>query len=302
MNEQIDLFENALPKFHIGNRKVRMIELFAGIGSQFLAMKRIGANVESYRCIEWDKYAIASYNAIHGTNYEPMDICKIHAEDLGVTETDKYIYMMTYSFPCQDISAAGQMRGLRKGDQTRSGLLWEVERILDECTELPQLLLMENVPMLLSKKFIGDFHEWQRKLESLHYSNWCQILNAKDHGIPQNRARVFMISILGDYYYQFPKKRKLELRLKDMLEDEVDEKYYLSDEHIKFMIANTEKNAKKGNGFKFEPMPRERERVSKAIQTKMDRPEVEYIKEDGGGYQKRSAAVEGEVLTDIHGI
>ena len=99
MSEQIDLFENVLPKFHIGKRKVRMIELFAGIGSQYLAMKRIGANVESWRVVEWDKYAIASYNAIHGTNYKPTDICNVKGGDLGITDKDEYVYVLTYSFP-----------------------------------------------------------------------------------------------------------------------------------------------------------------------------------------------------------
>ena len=150
-------------------------------------------------------------------------------------------------------------KGLDKGSGTRSGLLWEVERLLDECTELPQALLMENVPLLLSKKHIGNFQLWRRKLESLGYSNFVQLLNAKDYGIPQNRNRCFMVSLLGDWSYTFPKKQKLELKLKDMLEDEVDEKYYLSQDIIKYFIANSEEQKKKGNGFRFEPHERERE-------------------------------------------
>jgi len=239
MNEQIDLFSYSMPRYHI-TKPCRLIELFAGIGSQYKALKNLGVDVESWKVVEWDKYAMASYNAVHGTDFKPSDICKIHAEDLELTERDKYCYIMTYSFPCQDISGAGKMAGLDKGSGTRSGLLWEVERILDECEgNLPDVLLMENVPMLLSKKHIGNFQKWRSKLESLGYSNYVQVLNAKNHGIPQNRARVFMVSILGHYFYSFPKSKPLKLKLKDMLEDQVDEKYYLSDKMVQGMISSS---------------------------------------------------------------
>ena len=137
--------------------------------------------------------------------------------------------------------------------------MWEVERLLDECEQLPQVLLLENVPLLLSKKHIGNFQLWRKKLESLGYSNFVQLLNSKDYGIPQNRNRCFMVSILGDYHYTFPKKRKLEKKLKDMLEDKVDEKYYLSNDMIQYFLANSEMQKEKGNGFRFEPFERERE-------------------------------------------
>lgn len=148
---------------------------------------------------------------------------------------------------------------MTKGSGTRSGLLWEVERILDECVELPQVLLMENVPQVIGKKNIKDFRLWRRKLETLGYSNYVQLLNSKDYGIPQNRNRCFMVSILGNYHYTFPKKRKLELRLKDLLEDKVDDKYYLSDEMVNYFIANSKKQEELGNGFRFDPFERERE-------------------------------------------
>lgn len=239
--EQINIFEISKPKYKI-KKPIRLIELFAGIGSQAKALKNIGANFEHYRIVEFDKYAIASYNAIHGTNFEPLDITKITAKDLGIVETDKYDYIMTYSFPCQDLSLAGKGAGMSKGENTRSGLLWEVERILKECKELPQILLMENVPQVIGKKNLKDFREWQLFLEKLGYSNYFELLNAKDYGIPQNRNRCFMVSILGEYYYQFPKKQKLKYRLKDFLEDEVDEKYFLTAEMLKSLTDTTNRN------------------------------------------------------------
>lgn len=171
---------------------------------------------------------------------------------------------------------------MTKGSGTRSGLLWEVERLLDECEQLPQVLLMENVPQVIGKKNIKDFQSWRSKLESLGYSNFVQLLNAKDYGIPQNRNRCFMVSILGDYHYTFPVKQKLELRLKDMLEDKVDEKYYLSDEMVKWFVAHSKKQEELGNGFRFEPFERERERVSRSVVTNPMRGYNEFIKESQG--------------------
>lgn len=146
---------------------------------------------------------------------------------------------MTYSFPCQDLSLAGLGKGMSKGSGTRSGMLWEVERILDECNEinsLPQVLLMENVPQVIGSNAIKDFQKWREKLENLGYSNYIEILNAKDYEVPQNRERCFMVSILGDYNYNFPKKIPLEKKLKDVLEDKVDEKYYLSDKQLDYIL------------------------------------------------------------------
>ena len=226
--QQLSIFDVMYENYKI-QKPIRLIELFAGIGSQAKALKNIGANFETYKVVEFDKYAIASYNAIHNTNFSTLDITKITGEDLEIKETNKYEYIMTYSFPCQDLSLAGKQKGMKKGESTRSGLLWEVERLLNECKELPQILLMENVPMVHSKDNINDFNMWINFLESKGYKNYWQDLNAKNYEIPQNRNRTFMISILGDYNYVFPKKQKLKLRLKDMLEEEVDESYYLSD-------------------------------------------------------------------------
>lgn len=117
MNDQMSIFEHSLPKFRI-NKPIRLIELFAGIGSQAKALRNLGADFETYKAIEWDKYAMASYNVVHGTSFWTSDICKIHADDLEITDTDKYTYIMTYSFPCQDLSLAGKGRGMSKGEGT----------------------------------------------------------------------------------------------------------------------------------------------------------------------------------------
>ena len=159
---------------------IRLIELFAGIGSQAMALRDIGADFEHYRVVEFDKYAIKSYNAIHGTNFEPMDIRDIKGKDLGIVDTDTYTYILTYSFPCQDLSLAGKHKGMAKGSGTRSGLLWEVERLLNETENLPQILLMENVPQVHDKKNIYDFNLWIEFLKSKGYNNFWQDLNAKD--------------------------------------------------------------------------------------------------------------------------
>lgn len=249
--EQINVFEILYEPFKI-KTPIRLIECFAGIGSQAKALKRIGADFEHYKVVEFDKYAIKSYNAVHETDFETSDITKVHASDLSINETDSFTYILTYSFPCQDLSKAGKQKGMEKGSGTRSGLLWEVERILDESNgNLPQVLLMENVPDVIGANNIEHFHEWQRKLESLGYKNYCQVLNAKNYGIPQNRNRCFMISILGDYYYEFPKPFELKLRLKDMLEDEVDEKYYLSEKLLKCFTDMADRNGfVRGDRFK----------------------------------------------------
>lgn len=129
--------------------------------------------------------------------------------------------------PCTDLSIAGKQAGMERGSGTRSGLLWEVERILSECDELPDVLVMENVTEVHGYKNKTHFEEWISFLEKLGYSNYYQDLNAADFGVAQHRERCFMVSILGDYNYKFPTPIKLDKVMADYLEDEVDEKYYV---------------------------------------------------------------------------
>ena len=232
---QLSIFDLTLPTFKI-DKPIRLIELFAGVGSQAMGLRDLGANFEHYRVVEFDKYAIASYNAIHGTDFPTMDITQVKGSDLGIVDTDKYCYIMTYSFPCQDLSVAGKQAGMTKGGGTRSGLLWEVERLLNEVDNLPQVLLMENVPQVHGKKNMDDFQRWIDYLTSRGYSNYWQDLNAKNYCVAQNRNRCFMVSILGNYKYDFPKPIELTKRMKDYLEDEVDEKYYINNEKAQKLI------------------------------------------------------------------
>ena len=203
---------------------LKVIELFAGIGAQRKALQKAKIEHEVIAISEIDKYAIQSYNAIHGETPNLGDITKIEK----IPKAD----LWTYSFPCTDISLAGRMSGFEKHSGTHSSLLWEVQRLLsisiDDGT-LPKYLLMENVKNLISKKFKPSFDEWCKYLESLGYKNFYKVLNAKDYGIPQNRERVFMISVRDDNaLYQFPNEINLDTKLGDYLENNVDEKYYLS--------------------------------------------------------------------------
>ena len=236
---QISMFDGVKP-LKI-NKPVRLIELFGGIGSQAKALERLGVDFEHYRLCEIDKYAVKSYNAIHGTDFTPSDITKLTGEDLGIVDTDKYFYILTYSFPCQNLSRAGKQQGMAKGSGTCSGLLWEVERLLTEVFRggggLPQLLIMENVPEVVGVKNVEHFAEWIKFLDGLGYTSKWQILNAKNYGVPQNRARCFMVSWLGDYYYDFPAEKPLQKKLKDVLEEHPDKKYYLSLKGQEYIIA-----------------------------------------------------------------
>lgn len=236
---QISMFDIMREPIRI-TKPIRLIELFAGYGSQAMALRNIGAQFVHYRVVEFDKYAIASYNAVHGTDFPTMDITKVHAKDLDICDTGKYCYLMTYSFPCTDLSLAGKQAGMKKGSGTRSGLLWEVERILSEIQksagELPQVLFMENVPQVHADANMADFQKWIDFLSDLGYVSYWQDLNAKDYGVAQNRNRCFMFSFLGEYNYHFPRPIPLAKRIKDYLEDEVDEKYYIGNEKAQKLI------------------------------------------------------------------
>ena len=201
---------------------IKILELFGGIGACSKALERLNIEHEVVDYVEIDKYAVKSYNAIHNSNFEPQDI----------TQWDKDIEvdLIMHGSPCQDFSLAGKQAGGDEGSGTRSSLMYETIRILEKLK--PKFVIWENVKNLLSVKHRHNFDAYLEIMENLGYENHYQVLNAKDYGIPQNRERVFTISILGEQDFIFPTKQELKLKLKDMLEDEVDEKYYLSEDKI----------------------------------------------------------------------
>lgn len=234
-----------LPRLYLDGKKIKLIELFGGIGSQAKALEilaRYSKKVifEHYKLVEFDSYCVKSYNDIHNTNFEVKDITKITCEDLNIVKDDS-IYVLTYSFPCQDLSTAGKGRGMQKGSGTRSSLLWEVERLLQEQKDkqLPQILVMENVPQVKSGANKSNFDTWKRTLEALGYSNFVRVLNAKDYGIPQTRRRCFMVSILSkEHSYHFPNEIKTTITANDIIKrfDEVDKRYRMSDNLLRCLL------------------------------------------------------------------
>ena len=215
---------------------LKILELFGGIGACSKALERLNIDYEIVDYVEIDKYAVASYNAIHNTNFEPQDIT--------TWNKDVEVDLIMHGSPCQDFSLAGKQAGGDKDSGTRSSLMYETIRIVEKLK--PKYVIWENVKNLLSKKHRHNFDAYLKTMESLGYINYYQVLNAKDYGIPQNRERVFTVSVLNsrilkDISFKFPPKQELKLKLKDMLEDKVDEKYYLSDKMIKYISANNEK-------------------------------------------------------------
>lgn len=207
--------------------KLKVLECFAGIGACSKALTNLGIEHEIVDAVEIDKYAVASFNAIHGTNFEPQDI----------REWDKDIKcdLIMHGSPCQDFSVAGKGAGGDEGSGTRSSLMYETLRIVEKLK--PKYVIWENVKNLLSAKHRHNFDSYLERMTELGYVNYYQVLNAKDYGVPQNRERVFTVSIRLDVPYcwafKFPSRRPLTKRLKDVLETEVDEKYYLSDDKAK---------------------------------------------------------------------
>lgn len=204
-----------------------MFTAFSGYDSQCLALNRANIDYELVGWSEIDKFAIKAHNALfpQWTDRNFGDISKIDWSQ--VPDFD----LFTYSSPCQDFSNAGKMRGGEKGSGTRSSLLWECEKAIR--AKMPKYLLMENVASLVSKKFIGTFQNWLNVLSELGYTNYWQVLNAKDYGVPQNRKRVFVVSILNsEEPYYFPEPFETEIRLKDLLEGYVDEKYYIKNKSL----------------------------------------------------------------------
>lgn len=307
MFKQASIFDS-LPKYKI-DKPIRLIELFAGYGSQALALKYLGVQFEHWKIAEWAVKSIQAYKDLHmpddNTDYSaPLRAEEVYAYlldrgisadystamtheqirrlgerkarqiynniqathnlvsvvstrggQLQITDVDKYCYVLTYSFPCQDLSLAGKRAGMVKGGNTRSGLLWEVERILRELDELPQVLLMENVSEVAREPNRSAFLAWQDSLAEMGYRSYVKNLNAKDYGVPQNRNRCFMVSLRGgEGEYTFPQPVPLTTPLKAVLEPQVDDKYYLPPEVTLHMLEHRLRQEAKGNTFGMKPI------------------------------------------------
>lgn len=263
---------------------IKVLELFAGIGACSKALERLGIDHEIVDAVEIDKYAIRSFNAIHGTNFEPQDIINWNKD----IEVD----LIMHGSPCQDFSIAGKGAGGNKGSGTRSSLLYETLRIVEKLK--PKYVIWENVKNLLSVKHRHNFDAYLETMKELGYVNYYQVLNAKDYGIPQNRERVFTVSILGGEGFRFPAPRPLTKRLKDVLEEEVDEKYYLSDEQIKRL-----KNATY-NCSKEEVRVQNADGVSRTLCAR-DWKDPKCVRV-GGLYDKHGKRHQAGSIYDPHGI
>lgn len=210
---------------------INYLSLFSGIGSPEKALENLGIPFNLVNYCEIDKYASKSFSAIHNVSEDLnlWDVTKINADTIS-----ERIDLITYGFPCQDISVAGKQRGFtdEEGNRTRSGLFFEALRIIQDYQ--PKFAIAENVKALTNKKFEKEFNTVLTSLEEAGYNNYWKVLNAKDYGIPQNRERVFIVSIRKDIDkgFDFPEPIELKLRLKDMLDKDVDEKYYLDDEKV----------------------------------------------------------------------
>jgi DNA (cytosine-5)-methyltransferase 1 len=204
--------------------KLKYLSLFSGIGAFEKALTNLNIDYDLVGFSEIDKEAIISYCAIHNVDESKNlgDISKINTDNIQAD-------LITYGFACQDISTAGKQAGFKKGSGTRSSLLWEALRIIEDIK--PKYAIAENVKNLLSKKFKSDFDEFIKVLESYGYNNYYKVLNANDFGIPQNRDRVFVVSIRKDVdngKFEFDNGFEHNLSMKNFLENNIEQKYILN--------------------------------------------------------------------------
>lgn len=226
--------------------QIKVFEAFAGYGSQSLALERLKRHFPEfdYKVVgisDIDKYVVTAYNALHGDVPNYGDISKIDWNK--VPDFD----LFTYSFPCTNLSNAGKQEGCEEGSGTASSLLWECRKAI--VAKHPRYLLMENVKALVSLKFLPYFLKWQSELVSYGYSNFARVLNAKNFGVPQNRERIFMVSILDrQATYHFPEPFPLDRRIKDILEEDVDDRYFLSEKLTKIVLSDGKNGFRGGMG------------------------------------------------------
>jgi DNA (cytosine-5)-methyltransferase 1 len=218
--------------------EIRVFTAFSGYDSQCMALDRLHQHNPdfTYELVGWaeiDKYAIQAHNAVY-PQWADRNLGDMTKIDWSKVEP---IDLLTYSTPCQSISNAGLQHGFTEGSGTRSSIIWNVRDAVKALH--PKYLMLENVKAMVEEKFLPMFNLWRTELVRLGYDNYAPVLNAKDYGIPQNRERIFMVSILDpNKAFYWPEPFKLEKRLKDVLEQNVDEKYYLSDKLVNYVFSN----------------------------------------------------------------
>ncbi len=230
---------------------LKIFEMFSGYGGASFALKKAGIPFECVGFSEIDKYAIQCYEQNHYTYKGPIELRSEHGEFLGIqnfgdcTKIDPNelpdFDLLTGGFPCQSFSAAGKGKGEL---DTRGTLFNEIIRIAE--VKKPRYMLLENVKGLTFKNHKATFDKILSELDRIGYNVFWKVLNSKEHGIPQNRARVFFYCYRNDVFggarFEFPQKEELKIFLKDILEDEVDEKYYLSEKQFKSLTSGIQKS------------------------------------------------------------
>lgn len=269
---------------------LKVLELFAGLGACSKAMERLGIEHEIVDAVEIDKYAIKSFNAIHGTNFEPQDITK--------WDKDIECDFILHGSPCQDFSVAGLNKGGDKGSGTRSSLMYETLRIVEKLK--PKYVIWENVKNLLSKKHRHNFDAYLDAMDKLGYKSKYKVLNAKDFGVPQNRERVFTVSVRKDLEaefmaFEFPEPIPLEKRLKDILEPVVEEKFYIESTRLAAIKKWEQRQKDNGRGFRFEL--KDGGSIGRAITTSGDRPaSTNYIRVANATKKGYDIATDGDSI------
>lgn len=238
---------------------IKVLELFAGIGACSKALENLGIEHEIVDAVEIDPYAIKSFNAIHHTNFEPQDIRK----------WDKLLKcdLIMHGSPCQDFSIAGKGAGGDKDSGTRSSLMYETLRIVEKLK--PKYVIWENVKNLLSKRHVHNYDAYEEFMTNLGYVTFCDLMNAKDYGIPQNRERVYTISVRPEdeflnKTYNTPKPFPLKKKLKDFLDDNVDERYFVSQKQLQGMLKTNY------NSYKLSTLLKDKNGVVSCIKARFE--------------------------------
>lgn len=232
--------------------KVNVVSLCSGYDAPVMALKRLKRAYPQFdfNLIAWSEIApnaIKAHDAVH-PEYSGLNLGDMTKIDWNNINRGQSVDLLIYSTPCQSVSIAGARKGMKEGDDAASALIWHTREAIEILR--PKVLILENVQGMIDSNNIHDFRRWQDVLTDFGYENFAKILNTRDYGVAQNRPRLFMVSVLGGFMtYHFPKKIPLDKRIKDYLESEVDEKFYLSTDKVNKLFAYSERKKSEGCGF-----------------------------------------------------